>query len=71
MTIREIENAFKNKEILNPDSETVTEVGYRAILALATALNNGWKLTIDYDGVEKIIGDVVNEVKNEKSNDHT
>ena len=32
MTIREIENAFKDREILNPDFETVTDTGYRAIV---------------------------------------
>lgn len=58
MTIREIENAFKDYEILNPDFETVTDTGHRAIVALGTALNNGWKLTLDYDGVEKIIEEI-------------
>lgn len=61
MTIREIENAFKEREILNPDFETVTDTGFRAIAALSTALNNGWKLTLDYDGVEKIIEEVTKE----------
>lgn len=61
MTIREIENAFKDREVLNPDYETVTDTGYRAIVALGTALNNGWKLTLDYDGVEKIIEEVTKE----------
>lgn len=62
MTIREIENAFKGREVIESNgSRTLTEVGCRAVLALSTALNNGWKLTLDYDGVEKIIEEVTKE----------
>lgn len=43
MTVTEITNAFKNNNVIeNRTTQTLSETGYRAVLALTTALNNGW-----------------------------